>query len=127
MSALIEAAARLQAVLWRETEVAGSAPLSMLGALMEEKREALLALQRLGPPEGAAERAALRGMMAAAEENGMVLGAVTDALGTVRDRLRSELARAADPGTYGPQGSDFPGPRRRPLRHTLAASLDRSA
>ncbi|MBC9179854.1 hypothetical protein [Pseudoroseomonas ludipueritiae] len=127
MSALIEAAARLQAVLWREAEIAGTAPLATLGALMEEKREALLALSRLGPPENAAERAALRGMMAAAEENGMVLGAVADALGTVRDRLRRDLAQAADPGTYGPQGSAFPGPRRKPLRHTLAASLDHTA
>jgi hypothetical protein len=127
VSALIEAAARLQAVLWREVEVAATAPLDTLGALMEEKRDALLTLGRLGPPGSAAERAALRGMMAAAEENGMVLGAVADALGTVRDRLRSDLAQAADPGTYGPQGSAFPGPRRKPLRHTLAASLDRTA
>jgi hypothetical protein len=127
MSALIEAAARLQAVLWREAEVAGTAPLATLGTLMEEKREALLVLSRLGPAESAAERTALRNMMAAAEENGMVLGAVADALGTVHERLRRDLAQAADPGTYGPQGSAFPGPRRKPLRHTLAASLDHSA
>jgi hypothetical protein len=123
----MEAAARLQTVLWREAEVAGTAPLSTLGALMEEKREALLALSRLGHPESEAERIALRRMMMAAEENGLVLGAVADALGTVRDRLRADLAQAADPGTYGPQGSAFPGPRRKPLRHTLAASLDRTA
>lgn len=127
MSALVEAAARLQAVLWREAEVAGTAPLATLGSLMEEKREALLALSRLGPPESLAELTALRGMMAAAEENGIVLGAVADALGTVRDRLRRDLAQAADPGTYGPQGSAYPGPRRKPLRHTLAASLDHRA
>ena len=34
---------------------------------------------------------------------------------------------AANPGVYGPQGSAFPGPRKRALRHTLAASLDRTA
>jgi hypothetical protein len=127
MSALIEAAARLQAVLWRETEMAGTAPLLMLGALMEEKREALLALSALGPAQSLPEQVALRSMMAAAEENGLVLGAVADALGTVRERLRTDLAQAADPGLYGPQGSAFPGPRRKPLRHTLAASLDRTA
>jgi hypothetical protein len=127
VSALIEAAARLQALLWRETEMAGTAPLSELGALMEQKREALAVLSHLSPPTNEAEIAALRGMMAAAEENGLILGAVAGALGTVRDRLRTDLAQAADPGTYGPQGSAFPGPRRKPLRHTLAASMDRLA
>lgn len=127
MSALIEAAARLQAVLWRETEAAGTAALPMLQALMEEKREALSGLTLAGPPGNPAERAALRAMMAAAEENALVLGAVTDALDMVRERLRTDLADAANPGTYGPQGSPFPGPRRKPLRHTLAASLDSKA
>jgi hypothetical protein len=127
VSALLEAAARLQAVLWRETEAASTGPLAMLGSLMEEKREALASLALAGPPASIAERAALRLMMAAAEENALVLGAVADALDTVRETLRIDLSRAADPGIYGPQGSPFPGPRRRPLRHTLAASLDSTA
>jgi hypothetical protein len=127
MSALIEAAARLQAALWRETEAAGTAALPVLQSLMEEKREALTSLTLAGPPSNPAERAALRVMMAAAEENALVLGAVTDALDLVREKLKTDLADAANPGTYGPQGSPFPGPRRKPLRHTLAASLDSKA
>ncbi|MBO1080514.1 hypothetical protein [Roseomonas haemaphysalidis] len=127
MSALIAAAARLQAVLWRETEVAGAAPLPVLRALMEEKREAMVALSHLGPPDSEVERVALRRMAAAAEENALVLGAVADALDTLRQKLRTDLSEAANPGVYGPQGSAFPGPRKRPLRHTLAASLDRTA
>jgi hypothetical protein len=131
VSALAEAAARLQAVLWRETEAAGTAPLPVLGALMEEKRQALAGLTLAGPAVGTAastaERAALRLLMAAAEENALVLGAVADALDMVREKLKTDLSQAANPGVYGPQGSPFPGPRRRPLRHTLAASLDRTA
>ena len=127
MRALIAAAARLQAVLWRETEVAGAAPLPVLRALMEEKREAMVALSHLGPPDSEVERVALRRMAAAAEENALVLGAVADALDTLRQKLRTDLSEAANPGVYGPQGSAFPGPRKRPLRHTLAASLDRTA
>lgn len=127
MSALLAATARLQAVLWRETEVAGAAPLPVLQALMEEKREAMIALSHCGPPGSEVERQALRGMAAAAEENALVLGAMADALDGLRQRLRRDLAQAADPGVYGPQGSAFPGPRRKPLRHTLAASLDRTA
>lgn len=127
MSALLAAAARLQAVLWRETEVAGAAPLPVLQALMEEKREAMIALSHCGPPDSEVELRALRGMAAAAEENALVLGAMADALDGLRQRLKRDLAQAADPGVYGPQGSAFPGPRRKPLRHTLAASLDRTA
>lgn len=121
------AAARLQAVLWRETEIAGTAPLSVLRTLMEEKREAMIALSHLGAPESEVERVALRGMVAAAEENALVLGAMADALDALRQKLRTDLSEAANPGVYGPQGSAFPGPRKRALRHTLAASLDRTA
>jgi hypothetical protein len=127
MSALVEAAIRLQAILWRETEAAGSAALPMLATLMDEKREAMAALQSAGSPQTPGEVAALRAMMAAAEENAFVLGAVAGALDMVKERLRSDLAQAADPGTYGPEGSAFPGPRKKLLRHTLAASLDSKA
>ncbi len=127
MSALVEAAIRLQAILWRETEAAGSAALPMLATLMDEKREAMAALQSAGSPRTPGEVTALRAMMAAAQENAFVLGAVAGALDMVKERLRSDLAQAADPGTYGPEGSAFPGPRKKLLRHTLAASLDSKA
>ncbi|WP_160000688.1 hypothetical protein [Roseomonas sp. 18066] len=127
MSPLQQAAARLQRALQQEAAAARQVALPELHRLIEEKRQALaaltLALDRDGPPRDAAERAALRAMMRAAEENAMVLGAVAGALEGMRERLRRDLQEAADPGLYGPAE----GPRRRPLRHTLAASLDRTA
>ncbi len=127
MSTLAEAAQHLQAVLWKETEAAGSGALSVLHHLMEAKRDALADLARAGQPETPEERVALHAVMAAAEENALVLGAVAGALEMVREKLKTDLAEAANPGVYGPQGSAFPGPRRKPLRHTLAASLDSKA
>lgn len=140
MSALIEAARRLQSVLVRETAAARRASLSDLTALWEEKQDALAALVALEPqavamPEeasedatladpilGGAARAVLREMLAAAEENALVLGAVAGAMEAMQDRLRRDLAAAADPGTYG----EAHGPRRR-LRHSLAATINQTA
>ncbi|ONG55257.1 hypothetical protein BKE38_09355 [Pseudoroseomonas deserti] len=127
MSALLQAAARLQRALQQEAAAARQVALPALHGLIEEKRQALAALTAAlgaeGLPRDEAERAALRAMMRAAEENAMVLGAVAGALEGLRERLRHDLQQAADPGLYGPAE----GPRRRPLRHTLAASLDRTA
>lgn len=121
---LLQAAAELEAVLRAETGAARQALLPDLMALMRRKQRALAVLAAAGPPADEAERAALRSMMLAAEENALVLGAVAGALQEVRDRLRIELSRAADPEIYAP---GEPGRRRRPLRHTLAASIDRTA
>jgi hypothetical protein len=123
MTALTEAATTLHAILRQEAEAARQAALPALTALMQDKQAALEALARAGLPATEAERTALRGMMLAAEENALVLGAVAGALETVRDQLRLDLSQAADPGLYAP-GT---GRQRRPLRHTLAASLDRTA
>jgi len=123
MSAVLAAALRLRAVLEREALAARQARLPELTRLIGEKREALSALADAGPPESAEERAALATMMRAAEENALALGAVAGALETVRERLRQDLSGAANPEVYGPAALG----RRRPLRHTLAASLDRTA
>ena len=121
MSPLVQAAQQLQAVLNQETAAARRASLPELTELMEAKRDALAELEAAGPAATAAERDALRAMLAVAEENALVLGAVAGAMEAVQDRLRTELAAAADPGTY--QGAGGP---RRPLRHTLAASVNRT-
>lgn len=126
MNALIEAARHLQSVLVRETAAARRASLAELTALWEEKQDALAALIALEPQEeaslGGAARAALRDMLAAAEENALVLGAVAGAMEAVQDRLRQDLTAAADPGTYG----EARGPRRG-LRHSLAATINQTA
>lgn len=119
----VAAAAALAAVLRRETEAARQAALPELTRLMQEKQAALEALAQAGPPRNEAGRQALRALMRVAEENALVLGAVAGALEEVRERLRGELAQAADPGLYSPG----PGRARRPPRHILAASLDRQA
>ncbi|MCQ4159937.1 hypothetical protein NON00_08340 [Roseomonas sp. GC11] len=123
MSAVTQAARQLQRVLEQETAAARQALLPELRRLIEEKRRAVAAMGEVGAPSTPEEREALRSMMLAAEENALVLGAVAGALEGIRDRLRRDLAQAADPGLYGPGGR----PRRRPPRHTLAASIDRTA
>lgn len=123
MSALLEAANRLRMVLLREAAAARQAMLPELVQLIGEKRLALSDLAAAGMPQSEAERGALAAMMRAAEENALALGAVAGALEGVRERLRRDVSQAADPGLYGPAA----GARRRPLRHTLAASLDQQA
>ena len=121
---LMQAARDMQAVLMQETAAARRASLAELAALFAEKQDALAVLEQASTeamPDEAC-RAALRAMLAAAEENAMVLGAVAGAMESVQDRLRTDLAEAANPGTYGPQG----GGRRAP-RHSLAASINQTA
>jgi len=122
MSALLEAAGRLRMVLLQEAAAARQAMLPELVQLIGEKRVALSDLAAAGMPQSEAERQAVAAMMRAAEENALALGAVAGALEGVRDRLRRDVSEAADPGVYGPVAA-----RRRPLRHTLAASLDQQA
>jgi hypothetical protein len=125
MNALIEAARRLQSVLMRETAAARRASLSELTEIFDEKEEALAALIAAEPPPGEIPadtvRSALRDMLAAAEENALVLGAVAGAMEAVQDRLRQDLAATTNPGTYAPQA----GPRGG-LRRSLAATINRT-
>ncbi|WP_141563198.1 hypothetical protein [Teichococcus rhizosphaerae] len=123
MSALLQAAARLRQALEREAHAARQVALPELHRLIEEKRQALSALAAAGLPATPEERSAVGMMMRAAEENALVLGSVIGALESIQQRLRQDLSEAANPAVYGPGG----GPRRKRLRHTLAASLDRTA
>lgn len=120
---ILEAALQMREILLREAAAARRASLADLQALQEEKQEHLALLATLEPPqaEDPALRAALRSMLAAAEENAMVLASVGGALEAVQDRLRSELAAETNAGTY-----DIAGARRgRPF--SLAASIDQRA
>ncbi|MFC4167976.1 hypothetical protein [Teichococcus aestuarii] len=123
MSLLLRAAQRLRGVLEREAAAARHVALPELHGLIEEKRLALSELAAAGVPETAEERAALSAMMHAAEENALVLGSVVGALETIQQRLRHDLSESANPAVYAPAD----GSRRKPLRHTLAASIDRTA
>ena len=124
---MLLAAERMRDILLREAAAAHRASLAELVALHEEKQAALDVLAGLDPAEAvagedaSAVRAALRAMLAAAEENGMILASVAGALESVQERLRAELAAETDPGTYSMAG----GVRRR--THSLAASIDRNA
>lgn len=122
MSALMEAAGRLRMVLLKEAAAARHAMLPELVQLIGEKREALSDLAAAGLPQSEVEREAVAAMLRAAEENALALGAVAGALEGVRERLQRDVSEAADPGVYGPNAL-----RRKPLRHTLAASLDQEA
>jgi flagellar biosynthesis/type III secretory pathway chaperone len=122
MSGFKDAADTLRTVLDAEAAAARQAQLPELVRLIGRKRQAVAALAAAGRPEDQAGRAALGAMLRAAEENALVLGAVSGALEMVRQRLRQDVSEAADPGLYAP------GERgRRQLRHTLAAQLDRTA
>jgi hypothetical protein len=122
MNEALEAARHLTHVLRREAAAARRAALPDLIALAEEKREAMAALASAGMPEGPSDHEAVRELLAAAEENAMVLGAVAGLVGAIETRLREELTAATDPGTYAPKTR-----LRRPLRHSLAARVDHTA
>lgn len=120
---LLEAAQRMREILLEEAAAARRASLVDLQTLQDEKREQLAVLAALDPPhaEAPALRAALRAMLAAAEENAMVLASVGGALESVQERLRSDLAAATNPGTYNLAGA------RRARPFSMAASIDQRA
>jgi hypothetical protein len=116
----------MQRILREEASAARRASLNDLLQLQEEKQDALDALFALGadhdPAAGSLPevRVALRGMLAAAEENGLILASIAGALESVQDRLRTDLAAATNPGTYSVASQT----RR---RFSLAASIDQTA
>jgi hypothetical protein len=117
---LAEAAGRLAATMQHETALAQAGALSDLAAAAEAKQEAFAAfLHSYGAKEGIRSepaREALRALIAAADENALVLEAVSTTLEHTARGLRDALGAAADPGTYGPKGKH--------PRHVLAARLD---
>ncbi|CAH2605610.1 conserved protein of unknown function (plasmid) [Rhodovastum atsumiense] len=117
---LPQAAARLTRALEQETALAHAGALRELAAAAEAKQAAFAVFLRshdaTSPDLAPVARAALRELMAAADENAIVLEAVKTTLEHTAGVLRTALSSAADPGIYGPNGQ-------RP-RHVLAARLD---
>jgi hypothetical protein len=124
-SKLIVTARRVLATLQRETAVARLGALAEVTAAAAAKRAALAefraACDARDPraPALAAEREMLRQVIAAANENALVLEAVRHAVEDLPRRLRAAIAAAVDPGTYSLHG--------RGGRHVLAARVNASA
>ncbi len=124
-SPLIATAKRVLATLQRETAVARLGALPDFIAAADAKRAALAdfraACDARDPraPALAAEREMLRQVIAAANENALVLEAVRQAVEDLPRRLRAAITAAVDPGTYSLRG--------RGARHVLAARIDASA
>jgi hypothetical protein len=122
---LIQTAKRVLATLQRETAVARLGALTDFTAAAEAKRAALAdftaACEARDPraPALAVEREVLRQVLAAADENALVLAAVRQAVEDLPRRLRAAVTAAIDPGTYSLYG--------RGARHVLAARINASA
>jgi hypothetical protein len=125
---LIAAARRMAKTLQKETDCARVGSLDDLAEAVEAKQTAFqeftLACAARGrmPPATAAERAELRRLLAHADENALILEAVSGTLQDLSGKLRSAAAAVADPGTYTVAGR-IP---RRLGRHVLAARVNAS-
>ena len=123
--ALIPTAKRVLAALRRETAIARLGALPDVAAAAEAKLAALADFKAAceardpGSPALAAEREVLRQVLAAADENALVLTAVRQAVEDLPRRLRAAVTAAIDPGTYSVYGSR--------TRHVLAAQISASA
>jgi hypothetical protein len=123
---LIHAARRMADSLQKETALARLGALGDLAAAAEAKKTALLefteACSARGrtPPPSEAERAELRQLLAAADENAIILEAVSSTLQDLARKIRAAAATIADPGIYSPPGR----PAKRQYRHVLAARVN---
>jgi hypothetical protein len=112
--------------LQKETDCARMGSLNDLAEATEGKKSALqeftLACGARGqtPPPTAEERAELRRLLAHADENALILEAVTTTLQDLAGKLRSAAAAVADPGTYTAPGRT----PKRSGRHVLAACVN---
>jgi hypothetical protein len=110
--------------LLKETALARLGALGDLSAAAEAKSVALRdftdACTARGhtPPATDQERAELRRLLAVADENALILEAVSSTLQDLATKVRAAAATAADPGTYTLAG--------RRGRHVLAARVDAS-
>ena len=120
-------AIQLSRALADETALARAGALPALAAAGLAKREAFdafLQARAALPVPPVSVRTALQALIAAADENALVLEAVGATLEHTANRLRRILSARADPGIYSPTGPGSrhlkgPGPR-----HLLAAQLD---
>jgi hypothetical protein len=125
---LVPAARRMANSLQKETDCARLASLGELAGAAEAKQAALREFTRAcaargqTPPASAAECAELRRLLAHADENALVLEAVSITLQDLAGKLRSAAAAVADPGTYAAPGRT----PRRSNRHVVAASVNAS-
>jgi hypothetical protein len=114
--------------LQKETDCARMGSLDELAEAAEAKKGALqeftLACAARGriPPATPAESAELRRLLARADENALILEAVSSTLQDLSGKLRSAAAAVNDPGTYTVSGR-LP---RRSGRHVLAACVNAS-
>jgi len=119
---LVQAARHLLAALQRETAIARVGAVNDLAAAADAKRAAFGDFQAASqaycgaPAESGAEREALRQVLAAADENAVVLRAVRQAVEDLPRRLRAAVIAAVDPGTYTAHGGGA-------ARHVLAARI----
>jgi uncharacterized protein involved in exopolysaccharide biosynthesis len=126
---LVHAARRMAASLQKETELARLGALGDLATAAEAKKAAFrqfaqtCAERGRTPPASDMERAELRLLLAAADENALILEAVSSTLQDLARRVRAAAATIADPGTYTLPGR----PVRRGDRHVLAARVNAMA
>jgi ferric-dicitrate binding protein FerR (iron transport regulator) len=127
-ASLIRAARRMTVSLQKETALASLGALGDLAEAADAKEiafrefaEACAARGRT-PPATDGERNELRRVLAAADENALILEAVSSTLQHLAMKVRAAAATIADPGTYAPPGR----PARRLDRHVLAARVDAS-
>src|SRR5580658_3266282 len=127
-SALVQAARQMAKSLQKETDCARTGSLGDLAEAVEAKKTAFqefsLACTARGrtPPATAAERLELRRLLAHADENALILEAVSATLQDLAGKVRSAASELADPGTYSMPGRS----PRRSFRHVLAACVNAS-
>ena len=123
---LVQAARRMAKSLQNETDCARMGTLGELAAAVEAKKNAFQEFTQAcmtrgqAPPATAAERTELRRLLARADENALILEAVSATLQDLAGKIRSAAAELADPGTYTVAGRSS----RRTLRHVQAACVN---
>ena len=125
----INAARRMTESLQKETALARQGSLGDLAAAAEAKKIALqqfsdaCAARGRTPAATDAERSDLRRLLSAADENALILEAVSATLQDLARKVRAVAAARADPGTYTLPGRPGCGS----ARHVLAARVDATA
>jgi hypothetical protein len=123
-TSLVSAARLMIEALRNETGLARMGALKDLAKAASEKESALrtfteaCAARGHNPPASDRERAELRRLLAAADENALILEAVSSTLRDLAAKIRAAAASALDPGTYSPAGIK--------TRHVGAARIDAS-
>ncbi len=123
-ASLVRAARLMIDALRNETALARMGALKDLAKAASAKEAALrtfteaCAARGQTPPANDRERAELRRLLATADENALILEAVSRTLRDLAAKIRAAATSALDPGTYSPTG---PG-----NRHVRAARVDAS-